>query len=254
MAATPDRESIRIAVVAAYPVVRAGLKYICDRHKHLVVVGEASTTRDAVVLTTRSHPDVVLVDADSDETPLHAITELNEAGAHRVLVLTATTDAGAHYRAFEFGALGVVRKDQPAETLVQAIERVHAGEIWLERVKTAGLLVQLRRRDPHAARILSLTKREREVIALVGLGLKNPAIGERLFISEGTVRNHLTSILSKLELSDRFELAVYAFRHRLVEPETGGSLQFPSTPGPGASASQPSGPRPRATSVFRPAT
>jgi two-component system nitrate/nitrite response regulator NarL len=211
--------SIRIVVAAAHTVVRAGVKHIFASHRHLIIVGEASVTAEALSLAARARPDVVLIDPDSDKLPLPAIGELNEAGAGRLLVLTASTEARMHYRAFELGAVGVVRKDQSAEILVQAVERVHAGEIWLERVKTAELLVGLRRRDPDAARILSLTKREREVIALVGLGLKNPAIGERLFISEGTVRNHLTSILGKLELSDRFELAVYAFRHGLVEPD-----------------------------------
>ncbi|MPZ18505.1 MAG: response regulator [Luteitalea sp.] len=218
-------ESIRIVIAAAHTVVRAGIKYIFASHGHLIIVGEASATGEALSLAARTGPDIVLLDPDSDRLPLHTIGELNEAGASRLLVLTASTEARMHYRAFELGAVGVVRKDQPAETLVQAVERVHAGEIWLERGKTAELLVGLRRRDPDAARILSLTKREREVIALVGLGLKNPAIGERLFISEGTVRNHLTSILGKLELSDRFELAVYAFRHGLVEPETRRSFQ-----------------------------
>jgi two-component system nitrate/nitrite response regulator NarL len=216
-------------VAAAHAVVRAGVKYIFASHAHLIVVGEASAAGEMLSLAARTRPDVVVIDPDSDKLPLHAIGELNEAGTGRLLIFTASAEARMHYRAFELGAVGVVRKDQPPETLVQAVERVHAGEIWLERIKTAELLVGLRRRDPDAARILSLTKREREVIALVGLGLKNPAIGERLFISEGTVRNHLTSILSKLELSDRFELAVYAFQHDLVEPGT--RRRFQSAPG-----------------------
>lgn len=220
--------SIKIVVAAAHAVVRAGLRYIFDHHKHLIVVGEASAAGEALSTSARTRPDVLVIDPDSDRLPLRTIADLNEADAGRLLVLTACTEATMHYRAFELGAVGVVRKDQSAETLVQAVERVHAGEIWLERVKTAELLVGLRRRDPDAARILSLTKREREVIALVGLGLKNHAIGERLFISEGTVRNHLTSILGKLGLSDRFELAVYAFRHGLVELEAPRQFQSAS--------------------------
>jgi DNA-binding NarL/FixJ family response regulator len=128
------------------------------------------------------------------------------------------TDPKVHQHAFELGAMGVVLKDQSIDTLVRAIRKLHAGEAWLERVQTANLLNAIRRRrDPEDVKIESLTKREREVILMVGQGLNGAAIGERLFISEATVRNHLTSILSKLELANRFELAVYAFRHRLVE-------------------------------------
>ena len=97
---------------------------------------------------------------------------------------------------------------------------MHAGEIWLDRANTAEVLVRVARRrrteDLEGAKIATLTRREHEIIALVGEGLKNRLIAVRLFISEATVRNHLTSILDKLGLSDRFELAVYAYRVGLV--------------------------------------
>ncbi len=96
----------------------------------------------------------------------------------------------------------------------------HGGEVWLDRTITArvfaGIAQRRFARDAEAEKIASLTRREHEIITLVGEGLKNAAVAERLFVSEATVRNHLTSILSKLELTDRFELAVYAFRHGLV--------------------------------------
>jgi DNA-binding NarL/FixJ family response regulator len=149
---------------------------------------------------------------------LHAITQLTEAGLTRLLVFTSVTDPKVHRRAFELGAFGVVLKDQNADTLLRAIRTLHAGEAWLERVQAANLLNAIRRRrDPEEIKIESLTKREHEVIKLVGHGYNSAAISSRLFISEATVRNHLTSILGKLGLSNRFELAVYAFRHRLVE-------------------------------------
>ena len=105
--------------------------------------------------------------------------------------------------------------------LGRAVERVAAGELWIDR---AGRQPDCERGSPaqpgpRGDKIGSLTKREREIVALLGQGLRNTAIAEQLFISEATVRNHLTSILSKLTLSNRFELAVYAFRHELVERE-----------------------------------
>jgi DNA-binding NarL/FixJ family response regulator len=119
--------------------------------------------------------------------------------------------------------MGLVLKDKATEVLIKAIERVHAGEVWLDRSLTASVLSELslaetRKSNPEADKVATLTGREREIVELVSQGLKNKQIAERLFISEATVRNHLTSILSKLDLSDRFELALYAYRHHLAKP------------------------------------
>src|SRR5690606_1018465 len=122
-------------------------------------------------------------------------------------ILTSLHDPDVHHRLVAFGASGLVLTDHAPELLLQAIEQVRSGEIWLDRSVTTGVLARLRRSqsalDPELAKINSLTKREREIVALVGEGLKNRQIGERLFISEATVRNHLTSILDKLDLTDR---------------------------------------------------
>ena len=220
--------SVQIAILSAHAVIRAGLKSLLDNRGNLIIVGEASNTIDALWLLRQERPDVILIDPDSEEVTLHAIAELISEGADCILVFTAEADSRVHLHAFQLGAVGVVLKSQPVETLVRAIEKVHIGEVWLTRVKGATLLDGLRQSNSEDPKILTLTKRERDVIELVGQGLKNGAIGERLFISAATVRNHLTSILSKLELSDRFELAVYSFRHGLVEPETREPFQLKS--------------------------
>lgn len=208
---------IRLGVLTAHPVIRAGLKQLLADVRFIVTM-EANTVDEAVSSMSQQVCDVVIVDPDSDEVTLHAVTQMIEAGVSRVLVFTGVVDPKVHRHAFELGALGVVQKDQPSDTLVQAIRMIHAGEAWLERVQAANLLSAIRRgRDPEQVKIESLTKREREVITLVGQGLNGVAIGDRLFISEATVRNHLTSILGKLDLSNRYELAVYAFRQGLVD-------------------------------------
>jgi len=206
-----------VGVLTAQPFVRAGLKQLLSE-VNLIITVETSTVDEAVLLMSQQQCDVAIVDPDSDDITLHAITQLLEGSVPRVLVLTAVTDPKVHRHAFTLGALGVVQKDQPPETLIRAIRAIHAGDAWLERVQTADLLSAIqRRRDPEQVKIDSLTKREREVIALVGQGLNGVTIGERLFISEATVRNHLTSILGKLGLANRYELAVYAFRRGLVD-------------------------------------
>jgi DNA-binding NarL/FixJ family response regulator len=140
-------------------------------------------------------------------------------------VVTSDVDPNLHARAIQLGAMGIVLKTQAAQSLVKAVQKVHAGELWLDRGQTADLVNRLTRKrtdeDPQAARIGSLTAREREIVTLVTEGLKNKDIADRLSISEATARNHLTSILDKLALSNRFELAVYAFRKGLVPcPQT----------------------------------
>jgi DNA-binding NarL/FixJ family response regulator len=149
---------------------------------------------------------------------------LNIATKARVVILTGVLNPETHHRAIALGAMGLVLKEQAADVLVKAIQKVHGGEVWLDRAQTASVLTsmtrpsQAQKDDPEAAKIASLTDREGEIIALVAQGLKRKQIAEKLYISEPTVRNHLTSILDKLGLSDRFELAFYAYRYGLAKP------------------------------------
>jgi len=118
------------------------------------------------------------------------------------------------------GAMGVVLKEHAPDVLIKAIEKVHAGEIWLDRPTMGRMLREMTGKDekeidPELTKIESLTQREREVVALIAEGLKNRQIGERLFISETTVTHHLSSIYSKLGVSDRLELVIYAFTHKI---------------------------------------
>jgi two-component system nitrate/nitrite response regulator NarL len=224
----PDaiKEPIRILLIDDHVIVRAGLRMLIENHKGMVVVGEAGTRIDALAIAAREKPQVILLDLDmGNESGLDFLRELLDAAAGaRVVMLTGVRDPEAHRRAVHLGAMGLVLKDKATEVLIKAIEKVHAGEVWLDRSLTASVLSEMsqareiRRADPDARRISSLTDREREIVGLVCEGLKNKQIGDRLFISEATVRNHLTSILSKLELSDRFELALYAYRHHLAKP------------------------------------
>ena len=210
-------------LVSRFPVIREGLRALLERNGGFDVVGVCGDLKELAAAALAIHAEVAVVDPDSDEVSLRAVSILAETGRCRVLVFTAAADPTVFARAIERGAAGVLVKDQPLESLYRAIQKVHAGELWLDRAKTALVLTHAMRRgrDPEQMKIESLTRREREIVALVGEGLRNAAIAERLFISEATVRNHLTSILGKLSLADRFDLAVYAFRHGLVgSPES----------------------------------
>jgi len=225
--ATHDSTSVRILLVDDHAIIRSGLKMLIESQPGLRIVGEASDRAGAVAMASRERPDIVLLDLDlGAESGLDLIPHLRQSAPHaRILVLTGLRDTEVHRNALRLGAMGIVQKEMAGEVLLKAIHKVHAGEAWLDRSSIANLLTEIaqsdpNRPDPEAARIASLSPREREVITLIGEGLNNKKIAERLTISETTVRHHLTSIFAKVGVSDRLELLVYAYKNRLAGPRT----------------------------------
>jgi two-component system nitrate/nitrite response regulator NarL len=222
----PPPQSVRVLIVDDHGIMRAGLRMLLESQPGLTVVGEASTCADALALATGTQPDVIVLDLDlGGENAVESIpTLLRTAPDTRILVLTGVRDPEIHRQAIHHGALGLVLKEKAVETLLQAITKVRAGEVWLESTMIARVLGDLTRPQPslqtsaEATQIARLTEREREVITLVGEGLRNKHIAARLYISEATVRHHLTAIFAQLDVSDRFELAIYAYQHGLAKP------------------------------------
>jgi len=223
----PRPQSIRVLIVDDHGIVRAGLRMLLESQPGLTVVGEAATCAEALALATGEQPDVIVLDLDLGmENAIESIpTLLSAVPEARILVLTGVRDPEPHREAVRRGAMGLVLKEHAAETLLEAIAKVGAGEVWLEPSMVARVLGELTRPQtaqqpisPEAAKIATLTAREREVITLVGEGLRNQHIAERLYISEATVRHHLTAIFAKLGVADRFELAIYAYQHGLAKP------------------------------------
>jgi two-component system nitrate/nitrite response regulator NarL len=218
--------SIRILLIDDHAVMRWGLRLLIEEQAGFKVVGEASGRNDALELAEREQPDIILLDLSLPGTDgIDLIPELHATAKEaRILVLTGVLDPEAHRRAMLLGAVGVVLKEKAPEVLIKAIEKVHAGEVWLDRTMVASVFNERSRareaskNDPEIIKVATLTGREREVISLIGEGLRNKQIADRLFISEGTVRNHLTTVFSKLEVSDRFELLMYAYRQGLAKP------------------------------------
>ena len=194
------------------------------RKPGMKVVGMAGNRAEALALAASEQPDIIILDLVlAEEDGLTLLPELREAAKDaRVLVLTGLRDINIHRRTVRLGAMGVVLKENAAEVLLKAIEKVHQGEVWLDRSMMRSLLDELTQEeakaiDPEDARIATLTDRERQVITLIAEGLKSKQVAERLFISETTVTHHLSSIFSKLGVSDRLELVIYAFGHKLAK-------------------------------------
>jgi two-component system nitrate/nitrite response regulator NarL len=221
MTVTPIH-AIHVLLIEDHAVVRAGLRLLIESRRGMVVVGEAANQADALAIAAREQPDIILLDLDlGAEKGLDIMPRLiAAAGQARVLILTGVRDVEDHRRAIRQGAMGLVLKEQAPETLLKAIEKVHAGEVWLDRAILASVLSEMvlggtRPANAEATRISALTEREREVIALIGEGLKNKQIGDRLSISETTVRHHLTSAFAKLGVESRLEMVIFAHRHGL---------------------------------------
>jgi two-component system, NarL family, nitrate/nitrite response regulator NarL len=219
-------QPIRVVIVDDHGVVRAGLRMLIESRPGTTVVGEASNGHEALAVVARTQPDIIVLDLDlGGENGVDCLPRLRlAASTARVLILTGVRDPDLHRQAVRLGAMGLVLKEKAAAVLLQAIEKVHAGEVWLEPTMIANVLGEMtgtrasQLTDPEAAKIAVLTEREREVVALIGQGLRNKQIAERLGISETTVRHHLTSIFAKLDVADRLELVIYAYRHSLAGP------------------------------------
>jgi len=216
-------KEVRILIVDDHLVVRTGLRMLIENQPRLKVVGMAANRKEALELAVSTAPDLILLDLDLGvENGMTFLPDLREQdAAARVLVLTGLKDAQTHRRAVKQGAMGIVLKEEAAEVLIKAIEKVSAGELWLDRATMGNLFDEMTRKESKSenaetARIMSLTERERQIVGLIAEGLKNKQIGERLFISETTVTHHLTSVFSKLGVSDRLELVIYSFTHGLA--------------------------------------
>ena len=219
------RTPIKVLLVEHQAIVRAGLRLLVESWPRLKVVGEAGIPVEAVAIASREKPDIILLSLDSGGVGLDCLPDLRSAaGEGRIIVLADIRDSEAHHRAMHLGAMGLVLKEQMPEELHRAILKVQSGEVWLDDKLMTSIITKMSRggqadqKTSKQAKITSLSKREQQVIKLVCEGLKNQEIADRLFISLTTVRHHLTSIFSKLEISSRFELIIFAYRFKLVIP------------------------------------
>lgn len=217
-------QAIRIMIIDCHAIVREGLEILITNRPGFQVVAQAGNPADALVLAEREQPDIILMDLDfGTEKGLDILAEVqSRAKKARILILTGIRDPEIHRQAMLLGTMGVVQKETSSQVLFKAIQKVFAGEIWYDRSKMGSMFTEILRNkngrnvDPEAAKIISLSQREREVITLISQGLKNRAIGEALFISETTVRHHLTAIFEKLGVSSRLELIIYALSSGLA--------------------------------------
>jgi NarL family two-component system response regulator LiaR len=208
--------TIRILLCDDHFMVRQGLATYFELQEDFEVVGEASNGRQAIQLAQEKHPDVILMDLMMPELDgLGALRELKPLGA-RVIMLTSFLDAEKALACIEAGAMGFLTKDIQPSDLVDAIRAVYRGEPRLHPEVTKRLMTRnLQPAQPSGKEIL--TARELDVLRCLAQGMTNREIAEKLVISETTVKTHISSILSKLQVADRTQAALYAVRQGLLD-------------------------------------
>lgn len=199
------------------------VKLIESDSANLKVMGTASDIAEALAILEREQPDIILLDIDlNGVNSLDSMPHLRNASNAMVLILTGVRDPETQERAVLAGARGVVQKEVSAEMILKAIKKVYEGEIWLDRATTGRIFSKLldhsnNQVSAEAAKIASLTSRERQIVTVMTKQghSTNKQIAVHLNMSEHTLRNHLSSIYSKLEVDNRLELVMYAVKHHI---------------------------------------
>ncbi len=212
----------RISVLIAddHSLIRQGLKQILELESDIVVVAQASNGSEAIQLAREYKPDVILMDINMPGiNGLQAIMEIkNEKIRSRIIVLTIHEDREYLFKTLQMGAEGYVLKDAEPKVLLEAIRNVNSGRSYIQPNMTMELVkefnrVTLHEKEKHDDN--NLTSREVEVLGLIAEGMINKEIAKHLYISEKTVKNHVSNIFRKLNVSDRTQAAIYAFKHNI---------------------------------------
>lgn len=218
---TKAKSPVRVLIADDHAIFRDGLRKLFEETDEVSIVGEASNGNECIRLLNKLKPDILLLDLRMPEKDgLAVLEEVNfDSIPTRVIVVTAAEDDRDVVRAMRLGARGVVLKQSASDLLLKSIRKVHDGEIWLDNRMTAEVIDAFKRSAESGQRRDKplLSDREKEIVQLVAQGFRNREIGEKLFISEQTVKNHLHNIFDKLGVSDRLELALYAIHHRLID-------------------------------------
>jgi len=215
----------RVLLIGRYPIVLWGLEKLIDGQKpRMEVVGKFTHCAEVFSQLEKLSADVILLDRDLGiENAADVIPRLTGLTKAKIMILTGSRDPSAHVSAVLAGAKGIIEKEEGVETILRAIEKVHEGQLWLDRTSMGMLVIELsnrkvsEKRDPMQQRVGTLTDREREIVATVTShsGATGTVIAEMLHISESTLRKHLSSIYEKLGLSSRLELWDYAHKRGL---------------------------------------
>ena len=210
-------DETRVMIVDDHEVVREGLRSLLRRRQELAVVGEASSMASAIEEARRTEPDVIIMDVRlPDGSGVEACREIRaERPETKVIMLTSYADEEAVFASIMAGAVGYLLKQTSTKTLIEAIERVMQGESLLDPAVTQRVLERVRSgKQDEDEELALLSEQERKILDLIATGMTNKEIAKEIFLSDKTVKNYVSSILSKLSLRRRSEAAAFIARKR----------------------------------------
>lgn len=213
-------EKINVVIADDHSLMRQGLKQIIELEEDMSVIGQATNGAEAIEVIKKLKPDVVLMDINMPVlNGLQAIQAIKDADIDsKIIVLTIHEDREYLFKTLQMGAEGYVLKDAEAGILISAIRNVFRGQNYIQPNMTRQLVEEFNRITKHEkskTRESLLTARETEVLELIAEGRLNKQIAQELFISEKTVKNHVSNVFKKLNVSDRTQAAIYALNHNI---------------------------------------
>jgi two-component system nitrate/nitrite response regulator NarL len=221
-------QPIRLLIADGHPIVLEGLRSVLGHLPTLQVVGEASDGMEAIEKTVSLDPDIVLMELKLPRVDGLTVLRSIQARASRskVILFSSSENKEEFVEAMKLGCSGILSKDSSITLIEKSIQKVYAGEIWLDSNTTAAVIRQFASptdfppvhgtgNGKTTRERAQLSQREREIIILIAQGYKNKEIAEKMFITEQTVKNHLHNVFDKLGVSDRLELALYAIHNSL---------------------------------------
>jgi two-component system nitrate/nitrite response regulator NarL len=211
---------IQVVIADDHPILLEGLRKLLEAESDILVVGQAFNGHEALEVTRRTEPSILLLDLAMPGLPgLEVLRALSGCSLPtRTILLTASIDRDDIVKALQLGARGLVLKESASQLLMKAMRMVMAGEYWIGRDSVSGLVETLRTQmfSPVEPKF-GLTPRELEIVSSVTAGYSNREIAQRFSLSQETVKHHLTKIFSKLGVTNRLELALFAISQHLVE-------------------------------------
>lgn len=217
------KPSIKVLLITPYQIIQKCFKVLIEDNSDISVIKSVCLMEEILDHSDLEVPDIGLIYLmDGDVQTVEIISTLTEKFPEiKIVIVTAKDDFPNQTRALQLGAVGIVQKEQNARILIEAIRQTSKGETWISQVLLAKLLKE---KDPKKSsskswdvlKAQTLTSREKQVVMLIGKGMKNRDIADSLKISEATVRHHLSSIYGKAGVEDRLNLVIYAYQHGLI--------------------------------------
>ena len=202
-------------------LMREGIKQLLELEQDIDVIAQAGDGKEAVDMALKFNPDVLLLDINMPNmNGIEVLRKLKDLGANsKIIMLTIHEDREYLFETMKIGASGYVLKDSDADALIKAIRDVHQGKTYIQSSIASMLVEDINKNDVESNKELMkielLTKREYEVLMLIAEGLNNKDIADKLYISEKTVKNHVSSIFKKIEVNDRIQAAIFTFKNNI---------------------------------------